>query len=499
MKRLDHQSSEEKLVFMDPIVLAFLTVTFFAVAFALFLAHGLAKKKATVSLSIPAVSRETSQDLEQELKKHISGNSQHVSALTKKIASVVTAEVEKKVMEKTTEINEHFTHLLEEKDKSINFVEKQFQVVSERYQKLDTSFKELGEEKKQTEEVVRSMAEGVIMVNKKGEIMLMNPAAEKLLGVKKEDRIGQSILNDLKEEQLVSLVQQPSDSTKSKEIVVQSRSDQVKKVLQASNAVIESEDGKTVGFVSVISDVTKQRELEALKNAFLTSISHELRTPITCIKGSLQILCDNSINKLTPSQEKFVTIALNNVQRLSRLINDLLDLSKLEAKKFTIKPALFRVSDLVHTLVNEFGAWSKTKEITIQAEVDESLEIEADKDRIGQVLTNLIGNALKFTPNGGTVTIVGKPAASPERIELGVRDNGPGIAKKDFQKLFEKFSRIESKSMQGVSGTGLGLTIAKEIVELHGGKIWVESQEGKGSYFVFELPIKARSDNPPSQ
>ena len=484
---------------MSSILLAFLFVVFFAVAFALFLAHGLAKRKAIVNLSIPSTFRETSQDLEEELKKHIAGNSQHVSTLTKKISSVVAAEVEKKVLEKTTEISEHFEHLLEEKDKSINFVEKQFKTVSERYQKLDTSFKELGEEKKQTEEVVRSMAEGVIMVNKKGEIMLMNPAAEKLLGVKREDKIGQSILNDLKEEQLVSLVQQPADSTKSKEIVVQSRNDQVKKVLLASNAVIESEDGKTVGFVSVISDVTKQKELEALKNAFLTSISHELRTPITCIHGSLQLLCDSTINKLTPSQEKFATIALNNTKRLSRLINDLLDLSKLEAKKFTIKPALFRVDDLVQSLVTEFGAWSKTKGITLQADIEKLLEIEADKDRIGQVLTNLIGNALKFTPNGGTVTVVGKRDVSLKKIELGVRDTGPGIAKKDFQKLFEKFSRIDSKPMQGVSGTGLGLTIAKEIVELHGGKIWVESEEGKGSYFVCELPTKAWSGNSPSQ
>ena len=484
---------------MSSILLAFLFVVVFAVAFALFLAHGLAKRKAIVNFSIPSASRETSQDLEEELKKHIAGNSQHVSALTKKISSVVAAEVDKKLLEKTTEISEHFEHLLEEKDKSINFVEKQFKTVSERYQKLDTSFKELGEEKKQTEEVVRSMAEGVIMVNKKGEIMLMNPAAEKLLGVKREDKIGQSILNDLKEEQLVSLVQQPADSTKSKEIVVQSRNDQVKKVLLASNAVIESEDGKTVGFVSVISDVTKQKELEALKNAFLTSISHELRTPITCIHGSLQLLCDSTINKLTPSQEKFATIALNNTKRLSRLINDLLDLSKLEAKKFTIKPALFRVDDLVQSLVNEFGAWSKTKGITLQADIEKLLEIEADKDRIGQVLTNLIGNALKFTPNGGTVTVVGKRDVSLKKIELGVRDTGPGIAQKDFQNIFEKFSRVESQAMQGVSGTGLGLTIAKEIVELHGGRIWVESEEGKGSYFAFELPEKNGSLSAPPE
>jgi PAS domain S-box-containing protein len=484
---------------MDPIIQAFLVIMLFAVAFAIFLAHGVAKKKATVEIPHSTTSAATHQDLEQELKRHLSGNSQQVNILTKKISHLVAAEVEKKIMVKATEISERYEHLIDEKNKSINFVEKQFKTVSEQYQKLDTSFKELGEEKKQTEEVVRSMAEGVIMVNKKGEIMLMNPAAEKLLGVKKEDRIGQSILNDLKEEQLVSLVQQPLDGNKSKEIVIQSQNDQVKKVLLASNAVIESEDGKTVGFVSVLSDVTKQRELEALKNAFLANISHDLRTPITCIHGSLQLLCDNTINKLTPSQEKFATIALNNIQRLSRLVNDLLDLSKLEAKKFTIKPALFRVDDLVQILVNEFGAWSKTKGLTIQTNIEKPLEVEADQDRISQVLTNLVGNALKFTPHGGTITIVGKRTADSQKVELGVRDNGPGIAKKDFQKLFEKFSRIESKAMQGVSGTGLGLTIAKEIVELHGGRIWVESQEGIGSYFAFELPLKNVAGSSPPQ
>lgn len=484
---------------MDSVVAAFLIITFFAITLAIFLAHNAAKKKAAVYIPATATTLEPPQNLERELKSHLRGSPQQADVLTKKILGFVSAEVEKKTLERTTELSSQYEHLIEEKNKSIEFVEKQFKTVSERYQKLDTSFKELGEEKKQTEDVIHSMAEGVIMVNKQGEIMLMNPAAEALLGVKKEDKIGQSILNDMKEEQLVSLVQQPNDEKKSREVTIQSKNDQVKKVLRASNAVIESEDGKTVGFVSVISDVTKQRELEALKNAFLANVSHDLRTPITCIRGSLQLLCDNTTSKLTPSQEKFATIALNNIERLSRLINDLLDLSKLEVKKFTIKPAPFRVDDLAQVLVNEFGAWSKTKGITIQTNMEKPLTIDADQDRISQVLTNLIGNALKFTPQGGTVTIVGKHTAESQKVELGVRDTGPGIAKKDFQKLFEKFSRIDSPAMQGISGTGLGLTIAKEIVELHGGRIWVESQIGKGSYFAFELPAKGGISTPPLQ
>jgi two-component system, OmpR family, sensor histidine kinase VicK len=481
----------------------FLSILTLGVAFLIFQAVGLARRKRAVETSIGGapglLAKDIAQDLATEIEEYLGGDTQQASSLTKIISNIVTKEVQKKTLERTTELRERFERVIEEKNKTLEVAHTQIKTVSMRYEKLDTSFRELGEEKKQTEDVVHSMAEGVIMVNKKGEIMLMNPAAEKLLGVKKEDRIGQSILNDLKEEQLVSMVQQPADGAKSREIVVQSQNDQVKKVLLASNAVIESEDGKTVGFVSVLSDVTKQKELEALKNEFLANVSHDLRTPLTCIRGSLQLLGDAGGHPLAPSQEKNLATAMKNIDRLSRLINDLLDLSKLEAKKYTIKPVLFRADDLVLSLVNEFGAWSKTKGITVQLDLEKPLEVEADQDRIGQVLSNLIGNALKFTSSGGTVTVVGKHIPDAQKIELGVRDTGPGIAEKDFKSLFEKFSRIESQAMQGVSGTGLGLTIAKEIVELHGGRIWVESEEGKGSYFVFELPVKNMSAVVPPQ
>lgn len=481
-------------MFSQPVVQAFLVITILAVTLAIILAYNAAKKKVVGNPS-PFEGIGAPKILEDELEKYLKGDSQQQTVLKQKITNLVDKEVEKKLLVKTEEISERYEHVIQEKNKSIEFVEKQFKSVSERYQKLDSNFKELGEEKKQTEEIVRSMADGVVMVNKKGEIILMNPAAEKLLGVKKENKIGKSILDDLKEEQLVSLSQQPSDEKKDKEIIIQSQNDQTRKVLRASNAVIESEDGKTVGFVSILSDVTKQKELDNLKNTFLANISHDLRTPLTCVQGSLQLLCDSTTNKLTPEQEKIAAIALNNIKRLARLINDLLDLSKLEAKKFTIIPKLFRIDQFIQSLSNEFGAWGKAKNVAIRTELEGALELEADQDRIGQVLTNLVGNALKFTPSGGIVTIEARRIASSEKIEIGVRDTGPGIAKKDFQRLFEKFSQLDTPSLQGVSGTGLGLAISKEIVELHGGRIWVESQEGKGSRFAFELPIKSQAQN----
>lgn len=478
-------------MFSDPIHQAFLVIVLLAAVVAFILAYTAAKKKASLELRVGLSASEASAELDGELEKYFQGPSRKLGEIKQTIAKTIEQKVEEKLQIKTGEICERYEHIISEKDQSIQFVEKQFQNVSERYQKLDSIFKDLGEEKKQTEEVVRSMAEGVIMVNKKGEVILMNPAAEKMLGINKSEKLGKSILDDLKDEHLVSLTQEQDISgKKEKEIVVQSRNDQTQKVLRASNAIIESEDGKTVGFVSVLSDVTKQKELDSLKNTFLTNISHDLRTPLTCIQGSLALLCDKTISHLTPDQERIAMIALNNSKRLTRLINDLLDLSKLEAKKFTIKPSLFRIDQLIRAIAEEFGAWGKSKDIAVLAEAPNALEIEGDQDRIGQVLNNLVGNAMKFTPNGGKVIIEGKLSASPERIEIGVRDSGPGISKKDFKKLFEKFEQLDTPTLQGVSGTGLGLAIAKEIVELHKGRIWVESEEGKGSRFAFELPVK---------
>ncbi|MFA7001620.1 MAG: ATP-binding protein [Candidatus Omnitrophota bacterium] len=474
---------------MEPVVLGFLVIILLAVGSGIILAHNAAKRHAAeqkaAKIQFESAPAPT---LERELEKYLHGPSHQISALKQKISHTIEQEVEKKLQVKAEEISTRYSHMLDEKEKSIAFVEKQFKSVSEQYQKLDTNFKELGEEKKQTEEVVRSMAEGVIMVNKKGEVILMNPAAERLLGVNKNDKIGKSIMSDLKEEQLISLSQEAGDR-KEKEIVIQSQSDQTKKVLRASNAVIESEDGKTVGFVSVLSDVTKQKELDQLKSTFLSNISHDLRTPMVCIQGSLRLLADPSNGALNPQQEKFATIALNNINRLTRLINDLLDLSKLEAKQFSIRLAPFRLDEFIGSLSHEFTAWGKSKGVTIELDLPEPLEIEADQDRIGQVLTNLVGNALKFTPEGGKVTIDAKAIPQAKTVRIGIRDTGPGIAKKDCARIFEKFVQLDTPSLQGISGTGLGLSIVKEIVELHHGRVWVESEEGKGARFIFEIPV----------
>ena len=413
--------------------------------------------------------------------------------VTKAISDLFDQTLANELSVKTVEISQKYQNIIQEKEKAVQFVEKQYMAVSEKYESLNKNFKTMGVEKKQTEEIVRSMAEGVIMVNQKGDVLLMNPAAEKLLGVKKEDKIGKPVHGGLREDQLVSLAL--DTGKEEREVILESQNDQTKRVLKASNAVIESEDGKTLGFVSVLSDITKQKELDELKSAFVSSVSHELRTPLNNVQESLKLVLDRVSGEINPQQDKILNIGLNNIQRLTRLINDLLDLSKLESKQFHLKAASFDLNTLINSTIDSFAAWAKTKQITIENKTQEAIEIEADQDKLTQVLTNLTGNALKFTPTGGKVTVLARrkltsTSGQNSLVEVGVQDTGPGIAKKDLAKLFQKFVQLNTPQLQGMSGTGLGLAISKEIVELHGGRIWAESEEGKGSKFLFEIPTK---------
>lgn len=358
--------------------------------------------------------------------------------------------------------------------------------------------KRLRNEKERVDAVIRNLAEGLLVVDKNGKVVLMNPAAERLLGVKQSEKKGKLITDGLGAEHMVAItggnLRDPHEIPKHVELV--SLNDETKRVLQASTAVIENEDGRTVGMVSVLSDVTREKELSELKTRFVANVSHELRTPLVAIQKSLSLILGKDAGEVNPEQEKFLTIATRNIDRLSRLINDLLDIAKLEAGKMSLHPKKIPARELVLHVVSTLETWSKDKKIKIETRFPESpVEVEVDPDRITQVLTNLIGNAVKFTPDGGTVTVevnagVKDAAVGREEVmEIAVKDTGIGISPEDQKIIFDKFVQVSLLQPAGVSSTGLGLAIAREIVELHGGRIWVESEPGKGSCFAFRLPI----------
>ena len=391
------------------------------------------------------------------------------------ISSLFTEELSKKVNLTSRQLNEKY-------EKVISNTQQGAEIIKKKYEKM-------GIEKKQTEAVIRSIAEGLVVVNENGEVLLMNPAAEKLLGTKKENKIGKSILQDLKDEQLISLATRPQGK-EGIGMELNSGVDETKKVLRASTAVIENEYGKTVGMVSVLSDVTKQKELDRMKSDFVAKVSHELRTPIVTTQNSIALLLNKATGPLTQDQEKFLTIAQRNLKRLSLLINDILDLSKIDASKMKMEFASHPIEKLIDEVCDALVAWAKAKDIKIERRVQKNIpEVNLDFNRMVQVLNNIIGNAVKFTPKGGAVTVEARLDGVQKSVLVSVTDTGIGITKEDLNKVFDKFQQVGERAVTDIAGTGLGLSIAKEIIGLHGGKIWAESEEKQGAKFCFTLPV----------
>ncbi|MBI4343130.1 MAG: HAMP domain-containing histidine kinase, partial [Candidatus Omnitrophica bacterium] len=210
------------------------------------------------------------------------------------------------------------------------------------------------------------------------------------------------------------------------------------------------------------------------------------------MQHALSILADGVAGPLSEEQKKFVTLSTRNLQRLNNLINDLLDLSKLEAKKMELRFETLAIGSVIDGVYESMEAWANSKAITLGKRLEDGLpSVTCDPARITQVLTNLVGNAVKFTPKQGRVIIDAKLTVDSKAIEVGVADNGVGISKEDLAKLFNKFQQVGERSASDIGGTGLGLAISKEIVELHRGRIWAESDPVKrGARFVFTLPLE---------
>ncbi|HEU4725766.1 MAG TPA: ATP-binding protein [Candidatus Eisenbacteria bacterium] len=229
------------------------------------------------------------------------------------------------------------------------------------------------------------------------------------------------------------------------------------------------------------------KELDRLKSEFVAVVSHEVRTPLTSIKGSLELLSDDRFHKLPDPQKELLGICQANTERLITLINDILDFSKLEASKL---PMTMEVVDLRHVLteaVENIRSLAGMRNVGIDLRIDDSAgTIDADSMRIGQVITNLVGNAIKFSPDGGHVEVFA--SGDEGLVTVSVKDYGRGIAPRDLNRLFQRFAQLDSSTTRKAGGTGLGLVISKGIVEQHGGKIWVESALDQGSTFSFSLP-----------
>lgn len=241
------------------------------------------------------------------------------------------------------------------------------------------------------------------------------------------------------------------------------------------------------GVVGVATDVTERLRAQRMKDEFVSIVSHELRTPLTSIRGSLGLLDGGVAGELPPKARDLVRIALSNTDRLVRLINDILDLDKMEAGQVTLQRAPVPVRALCDEVIGQMSSYAQQMEVALEVQAAPCDPVHADRDRIAQVLTNLLSNAIKFSPAAGRVLVRLETRAT--RVRISVVDNGPGIAAKDIPKLFQKFHQLDASDARSRGGSGLGLVIAKTLVEAHHGQIGVESEVGEGSTFYFELPV----------
>jgi len=241
--------------------------------------------------------------------------------------------------------------------------------------------------------------------------------------------------------------------------------------------------GAPAGYYLTFTDATKEGDVDEMKSDFISVASHEMRTPMTSIKGSIELLLGGYAGELPAESTELLGICLTAVDRLIRLINDLLDISKIESGKMELHLARLNVTDCVHKSMRSLRSLAEVNKVTIRAEPEERLpEVMADRDRLEQVITNLLSNALKYSPSEKDVRV--RVAAVDNSVRVSVSDEGPGIPPDQLGKVFDRFQQLAGAK----KGTGLGLTIARALVEQHRGRMWVESELGHGTSFYFEIP-----------
>ena len=362
-----------------------------------------------------------------------------------------------------------------------------------------------GEKKKfendigRTESVVASIADGVVTVDKNGKILMMNSSAEIMSGKSLTEISGKQIFDIANlENQIITLAQEigPEDKKDISQEVSQKGEKHISETIKKSTAIIQNEEGKIVGAVSIPTDEAKLKQMDKLKDDFMANMTHELRSPLTSIKAALEILSKEQ--KVPGSSKHILAAAIRNSERLNSLISDILDFSKLESGKMIFHRAPSSAIEIAHDAIDAMRAWANSKRIDMSQISEDNLpEIYADERKIVQILINLISNSLKFTPSGGKIEISidrGKEKLA-NFIFFSVKDSGCGIKKENQNKIFEKFAQIASG--EKIKGTGLGLAITKAMVILQDGKISLESDYGKGSVFRVAMPIYKRQINQP--
>ncbi len=355
-----------------------------------------------------------------------------------------------------------------------------------RLQRLDIG--DIINEKNKTETILKNIADGVIVTDTQDCILVTNSVAEKWFGLTESETIYKPIRECIKNKPLISLLQEVKDNRLQSSVEFDFRvaDTREKKVFQAHAARVHDQEDRLIGVVTVIRDVTKEKEIDRIKTELVSMVAHELKSPLTSIYGFSELLLDSKLND--SQAREYAKIILTESTRLTNLVNKFLDLSRLESGRTELQMNPFDLRYLVEKIIETYKGEAEKKDIKIITEIPDTLPLAlGDQDMIEQVLLNLFSNAVKYSPNRSKIGIEAKD--EDDKILVSVIDNGYGIPKESLPHVFDKFYRVvDSEGTEEVEGSGLGLALAKEIVERHGGTIKVNSRLGVGSVFSFTVP-----------
>ena len=341
---------------------------------------------------------------------------------------------------------------------------------------------EISDEKSKLATILSNMADGVIMTDNEGRVLLANQAAERMFDFEEKKVIGKHLIEAVRDYEIDRALKSCLET--SKEYTAQLEFGSGKRFLRVI-AVPLMADGLT-GALLLFQDLTELKSLQTMRRELIGNISHELRTPLAGIKAIIETLQDGAISDKKAAKD-FLARVDSEVDRMMQMVMELTELSRIESGRGDLKPEMVNLNSLVEEVIARFKPQAERKTVALSAELFTDLPlIRADKDRIYQVMTNLVHNAIKFTHSGGCVVI--STEVSENSVLVKVSDTGIGISREDLPRIFERFYKAD-KARSG-EGAGLGLAIAKHVIQVHGGNIWVESEEGKGSTFFFNLPLQ---------
>lgn len=399
-----------------------------------------------------------------------------------------------KPLEMITKVAQRITH--REYDARVNFrrrdeIGQLSQAINTMANSLQRQMSRIAEDESRLQVVLDNMVSGIVVVDLQGRVALLNRATEDLLGFTSNELVSKIFSDTHQQVELTKLVEwclETREHVRDEILLFYPE----ERVIDVNATPISDSEGQVSGVIIVLHNITALRKLERMRSEFVANVSHELKTPIASVKGFAETLLAGALDDKETARS-FLQIIYDESERLNRLIGDILDLSKIESKRIPLHFSPVELDSFMERTIQMLQEDARRKRVELVLRVQEELYVEADEDRLRQIINNLVQNGINYTPEGGKVTIsveaIGEPESADERIRIVVADTGIGIPKKDLPRIFERFYRVDKARSRSSGGTGLGLSIVKHLIELHHGTISVESQVGLGSRFTIELPV----------